>query len=145
MNERTKSIIFWPGITNDIAKTRTRWGPCNKIAPSQPRQPPIEPWIPANPYEGIVCDYFLYCKWYYFVAADRLSGWTGRINATDGNSGSKGLYNALRSLFATFAVPFKVSSDGGPEFIARKTGDFFQRWGVRHRLSLAYFPSSNGN
>ena len=146
MNERAKSTIFWPGITNDIAKTRTRCGPCNKIAPSQPRPPPIEPWIPATPFEGIACDYFLYCGWYYFVPADRLSGWTeqSRIKATDGSSGSKGLCNALRSLFATLGVPVEVSSYGGPEFIARETGDFFQRWGVHHRLSSAYFPSSNG-
>ena len=146
MNERAKSTIFWPGITNDINETRERCGACNKIAPSQPRPPPIEPWIPTTPFEGIACDYFLFCGWYYFVAADRLSGWTeqSRMKATDGNCGSKGLCNALRTLFATFGVPIELTSDGGPEFTAKQTEDFLQRWGVRHRISSAYLPSSNG-
>ena len=146
MSERSKSTVFWPGITNDINETRARCSPCNRIAPSHPRTPPIEPWIPTTPFEAIACDYFLFCDWYYFVAADRLSGWTeqSRMKATDGNSGSKGLCNSLRSLFATFGVPIEVSSDGGPEFVAKQTKDFLQRWGVRHRISSAYFPSSNG-
>ena len=35
-------------------------------------------------------------------------------------------------------------SDGGLEFVAEETNDFFRRWGVRHKLSSAYFPQSNG-
>ena len=47
-------------------------------------------------------------------------------------------------MFATFGVPEEISSDGGPEFVARESVDFFNRWGVKHRLSSAYFPQSNG-
>ena len=38
----------------------------------------------------------------------------------------------------------ELSSDGGPEFSASTTMDFLQRWGVKHRISSSYFPSSNG-
>ena len=38
----------------------------------------------------------------------------------------------------------ELSSDGGPEFIAKETESFLKRWGVRHRLSSVAFPSSNG-
>ena len=34
--------------------------------------------------------------------------------------------------------------DGGPEFTAEETEAFFKHWGVRHRLSAAYNPESNG-
>ena len=44
----------------------------------------------------------------------------------------------------TFGVPVEVSSDGGLEFAATETEYFFKRWGIRHRKSSAYFPSSNG-
>ena len=43
--------------------------------------------------------------------------------------------NALRRLFVTFGVHIDVSSDGGPEFAAKETEDFFLRWGIRHRVS----------
>ena len=29
-------------------------------------------------------------------------------------------------------VPKELSSDGGPEFTARETEDFFKRWGIHH-------------
>ena len=59
-------------------------------------------------------------------------------------SGAQGLCNALRRLFVTFGVPIELSSDGGPEFSAKVTADFLKRWDVRHRMSSAYHPSSNG-
>ena len=34
--------------------------------------------------------------------------------------------------------------DGGPEFSSAATADFLTRWEVRHRMSSAYFPQSNG-
>ena len=42
-------------------------------------------------------------------------------------SGSKGLIILLRELFAPFSVPARLSSDGGPEFVAKETQDFFKR------------------
>ena len=44
----------------------------------------------------------------------------------------------------TFGVPEEISSDGGPEFISSEAEDFYHRWGIKHRLSSAYFPQSNG-
>ena len=56
----------------------------------------------------------------------------------------KGLCQALCQVFVTFSVPEKISSDGGPEFTARESKDIYRRWGIRHLLSSAYFPQSNG-
>ena len=47
-------------------------------------------------------------------------------------------------MFATFGVPEELSSDGGPEFAAGETELFLKKWGVRHRVSSAYFAQSNG-
>ena len=84
--------------------------------------------------------------YYYLVVADRLSGWTEqqRIKVGSQEAGSQGLCKALRRLFVTFGVPVEISTDGGPEFIAGETLDFFKRWGIRHRLSSVSLPSSNG-
>ena len=146
MNERAKAAVYWPGITNDIQTARSNCTNCNNTAPSQARLPPIEPVIPTSPFEAIACDYFNYQGHYYFVAADRLSGWTEqtRIKVGTSDAGATGLCKALRRLFVTFGVPIEIASDGGPEFIAKETEDFLKRWGIRHRLSFVAFPSSNG-
>ena len=59
-------------------------------------------------------------------------------------AGAAGLIRHLRSFFATFGVPEELSSDGGPEFTAGCTEAFLRLWGVRHRVSSAHFPQSNG-
>ena len=146
MNERAKAGVFWPGITNDIQKARNNCNRCNNIMPSQARTPPIEPHIPTTPFESIACDYFHFIGHYYFIAADRLSGWLElqQVKVGTNEAGAEGLCKALRRLMVTFGVPIEISSDGGPEFKADETTDFLKRWGIRHRLSSAYHPSSNG-
>ena len=47
-------------------------------------------------------------------------------------------------MFARFGVLSRLSSDGGPELVAKETQDFFKWRGVIHRLLSVYFPSSNG-
>ena len=42
-------------------------------------------------------------------------------------------------------MPDEVSTDGGLEFTAFATQQFFTTWGVKHRVSSAYFPQSNGH
>ena len=146
MNERTRVSVYWPGITTDIKNVRNGCQSCNKIAPSQARLPPIPPMIPTTPFEAIACDYFHFIGHYYFVAADRLSGWfeLQQIKIGTNKAGAQGLCKALRRLMVTFGVPVEVSSDGGPEFIGNETTAFFRRWGIRHRLSSVSFPQSNG-
>ena len=80
------------------------------------------------------------------MAGDRLSGWVELFKAPQGTAqaGNQGLTASLIALFATFGVPEDISSDGGPEFSAAATADFRTRWEVRHRMSSAYFPQSNG-
>ena len=146
MNERARASVYWPGITKDIQSARESCHKCNNIMPSQPRMPPIEPWIPTTPFEAIACDFFKLIGHYYFVAADRLSGWfeVQKVSVGTSEAGAEGLCKALRRLMVTFGVPVEVSSDGGPEFVATETADFFKRWGIRHRLSSVCLPSSNG-
>ena len=146
MTSRAVSTVFWPGITANIENARNSCRTCHKNAPSQQKLPPVEPKIPKVPFEMICSDYFKLGGSCYLVIVDRLSGWSEVIQVKAGGSmsGAKGLCQALRQVFATFGVPEEISSDGGPEFTARESKDFYRRWGIRHRLSSAYFPQSNG-
>ena len=146
MTERAKTIVFWPGISNSIQKTRDQCDTCWRIAPSQPHLPAIEPTIPSTPFEAIAADYCMFNGHNYLIIVDRFSNWPQimKVIHNPNNIGAKGLVRALKRTFATFGVPIELSSDGGPEFVAAETKDFLDRWGVKHRLSSAYNPRSNG-
>ena len=58
-------------------------------------------------------------------------------------AGAAALVHLLRTYFATFGVPDKISTDGGPEFTAFVTQQFLETWGIEYRVSSAYFPRSN--
>jgi len=146
MGLRARSIIFWPGMTKDIERRRQSCSDCTKNAPSQSSLPTPPAIPPSTPFEQTYADYFDCAGQHYLVVGDRLSGWCDVFQAPKGSpqAGSNGLISCLRNYFSRFGVPDELSSDGGPEFIAHATDDFLSRWGVRHRLSSAYNPKSNG-
>ena len=131
MTTRAQGAVTWPGITRYIYNIRERCMTCNRNAPSNARLPPEEPTIPSMPFESVCMDFFDLGGWHYLVMVDRFSGWCEIKRAKTGTSsaGSHGLTIAMRQLFAVFGVPYQISSDGGPEFVAGETKDFFDRWG----------------
>ena len=141
MSSRAQSTVFWPGITKDLETTRDRCHECWQMSPSQPRMPPTCPLVPIRPFQAIAADFCVVRGVGYLVIVDRFSGWPHIVASL---SGAKGFARALVAYFATFGVPEELSTDGGPEFIAKETAALLDRWGIRHRLSSAYHPSSNG-
>ena len=146
MEQRARAIVYWPGMSKDIRDTRDRCADCNRNAPAQAATPPLPTTPPSTPFEAVFGDFFTYGGRHYLVVGDRLSGWVEVFGSPAGTTlaGAAGLIRHLRSFFATFGVPEELSSDGGPEFTAGCTEAFLRLWGVRHRVSSAHFPQSNG-
>ena len=146
MEQRARAIVYWPGMTRDICDTRDRCADCNRNAPSQADTPPIPSPPPSTPFESVFADFFDYGGRHYLIVGDRLSGWVEVFGSTSGTdmAGASGLIRHLRCFFGTFGVSEEIATDGGPEFMADRTQDFLRTWGVRHRVSSAHFPQSNG-
>ena len=146
MEQRARSITYWPGMSKDINKTRESCADCNRNAPLQAATAPISSPPPTTPFESVFADFFDYGGHHYLAVGDRLSGWVEVFGSKAGTlyAGATGLIRHLLSFFATFGVPAELSSDGGPEFVAGSTKTFLRTWGVKHRISSAYFPQSNG-
>ena len=146
MRSQAQETVFWPGMSRDIEEVHSKCPTCCRMAPWQPRLPPGEAIPPTYPFQAIAADYFSVQGKKYPVIVDRFSTWPNIMRATksDGAAGSHGVIRNLKYIFATFGAPEELSSDGGPEFTAAETQEFLERWGVRHRLSAAYHPSSNG-
>ena len=146
MLARAQAIVFWHSMSLDIQEKRASCRECNRNAPSQAPLPsePAEP--PLTPFEKIYADFFEYGGHHYLAVGCRLAGWPEVFQTPSGSawSGARGLIRCLRTMFSTFGVPAELSSDGGPEFSASLTKEFLETWDIKHRISSAYFPQSNG-
>ena len=140
MESRAQAIVFWPGMTHDVRRIREECYECNRNAPSQAHMPAEPMCPPTTPFQQIYADFFEFAGKHYLVVGDRLSGWSEIYSTPSGTqySGATGL------IFMTFGVPEEITSDGGPEFTAGATKMFLNQWDIRHRISSAHHPQSNG-
>ena len=56
---------------------------------------------------------------------------------------SEELIRVLRGMFCVYGVPEEFALDGASVFVSGDTKKFFETWGVKQRVSSAYFPHSN--
>ena len=68
MTARAETSIFWPGMTEDIAKVRNECEHCHRMAPSQPAAPPTRPIFPVYQFQAICSDFFSYKGVHYELA-----------------------------------------------------------------------------
>ena len=127
MRARAMDSVYWPDITNDIARIRDQCTHCHRMAKSNPMQPPSDLILPDYPFQMISSDYFTYNSKEYVVIVDRYSNWPMVYRS---ESGAEGLIKRIRETFVTFGIPEELTSDGGPQFKAGKTQDFLNAWGV---------------
>ena len=108
--------------------------------------PPLPSYPPTTPFKKSFADYFDYAGRHFLIVEDRWSGWSDVFGTPAGTTvtDANALVHLLRSYFATFGVPEEISSDVGPEFTAFVTQVFMGKWDIKHRVSSAYFPQSNG-
>ena len=140
MTLRAEQSVFWPGMSLDIRDTRSKCRTCHTIAPSQSNMPPIQPIVPAYPFQHLCCDYFALHGNYFGVVVDRFSGW---FNIYRGKGGATCLVDMMTKLFQDMGVPDTITSDGGPEFKAEKFKSCMRQYGVHHRLTSVGFPHAN--
>ena len=84
-----------------------------------------------------------YNNLYILLAVDYVSKWVEAIPTRTNDA--KVVAQFLRSnIFSCFGTPRALITDNGTHFCNKVIDKVLQKYGVRHRTSLAYHPQSNG-
>jgi hypothetical protein len=142
---RARESVFWPGITADVTSTVESCVPCQENRPSLPAEPADSDPPPRYAFQEIAVDIAESPRksGYWMVIVDRYSGWIEPIyskRAFDAELTVK----SLRPVFACFGYPKKIRTDGGTNFVAARTEEFFRSTGVNHAVSAPHYPQGNG-
>ncbi|GJS52349.1 reverse transcriptase domain-containing protein [Tanacetum coccineum] len=143
-----ESGFYWPSVFKDANEYVRRCDACQRSGNISSRNE-----MPQNNIQ--VCEVF--DVWgldfmgpfpqsrgnkYILVVVDYVSKWV-KAQALPTND-ARVVVKFLRSLFARFGVPKALISDRGTHFCNSQLEKALQRYGVTHKLSMAYHPQSNG-
>ena len=80
---------------------------------------------------------------YILLAIDYVSKWVEAI-PTRTNDHKVVLIFLKEHIFSCFEVPRAIISDGGLHFCNRSFENLLKKYGVTHKVSMAYHPQANG-
>ena len=143
MTSRATNTVYWPGINAAIRRVRDNCTICNRIQPSQPREPIQMLPAPDYPFQHICLDAFELVGQHYIAAVDKFSNWL-MIFHIRVSPKSKHVVECLRSIFTSYGTAEKIFTDGGLPFQASDVKEFLNTWKVSHITSSASYPQSNG-
>jgi transposase InsO family protein len=143
MNARAANSIYWPGMNASIRQKREGCTVCNRIAPSQAREPLQLLPPPDYPFQQLCMDAFQVGRNHYFAAVDRFSNWLLVFHIRC-DPASKHVIESLRTIFMTYGTPQQLFTDGGLPFQAQDVKEFLKNWKVQHTTSSAGYPQGNG-
>jgi hypothetical protein len=112
-------------------------------SPSNPKDNLIVHEPASRPFQNIHVDIGTYSGAKWLFGADQFSGWPIAIFLGT-SATSADVIKQLTAEFASFGIPEKIFSDGGPEFISTEFNDWCKRLDIENILSSPYNPQSNG-
>jgi hypothetical protein len=143
MRARARNTVYWPGLNSAIRQKRADCSTCNRIAPSQAREPLQMMPQPQFPFQFLCMDAFEMKSQNYLAAVDKYSGWI-LVYHIKGNITSNHIISKLRKIFEAYGVSEKLFTDGGLPFQSQQIKEFLLKWKVEHVTSSAFYPQGNG-
>ena len=144
MRSRANSCVYWPGLDAALQAYRDTCRTCMENSPSQSAEQLILTPSPSYPFQQICSDYFQLGSHTYLSIVDRFTAWICLYSFRPHQATHVKLQDIFRDLFVAYGVSEELSTDGGPQFTSAGFQQFLQLWCVKHRLSSAEYPQSNG-
>ena len=144
-----QSGFYWPTLFKDAHRFVSTCDKCQRMGNiSRKDEPPMHPILEVELFDLWGIDFMgpfppSYNNLYILLAVDYVSKWVEAI--TTRTNDVKVVAQFLRShIFSRFETPRALVTNNGTHFYNKVIDKVLQKYGVRHRTSLAYHPQSNG-
>ena len=144
-----QSGFYWPSLFKDAHQFVSTCDKCQRMGNiSRKDEPPMHPILEVELFDFWGIDFMgpfpaSYNNLYILLAVDYVSKWVEAIPTQTNDA--KVVAHFLRSnIFSRFGTPRALITDNGTHFCNKVIDKVLQKYGVRHRTSLAYHPQSNG-
>ena len=144
-----QSGFNWPSLFKDAHRFVSTCDKCQRMGNiSRKDDPPMHPILEVELFDLWGIDFMgpfpaSYNNLYILLAVDYVSKWVEAIPSRTNDA--KVVAQFLRSnIFSRFGTPRALITDNGTHFCNKVIDKVLQKYGVRHRTSLAYHPQSNG-
>ena len=144
-----QSGFYWPSLFKDAHQFISTCDKCQRMGNiSRKDEPPMHPILEVELFDLWGIDFMgpfpaSYNNLYILLAVDYVSKWVEAIPSRTNDA--KVVAHFLRSnIFSRFGTPRALITDNGTHFCNKVIDKVLQKYGVRHRTSLAYHPQSNG-
>lgn len=139
---RARDVMWWPGMTADIARVVLDCETCQRHRADNPREPLRPHAVPERPWEVLAADIFDYQGKHFLLVVDYYSKFVEVASLN--NLYSVTVITAMKSMFSRFGIPKKVVTDNGPQFTSEDFKLFSDSWEFIHETSSPLYPRSNG-
>ena len=144
-----QSGFYWPSLFKDAHQFVSTCDKCQRMGNiSRKDEPPMHPILEVELFDLWGIDFMgpfpaSYNNLYILLAVDYVSKWVEAIPTRTNDA--KVVAQFLRShIFSWFGTPRALITDNGTHLCNKVIDKVLQKYGVRHRTSLAYHPQSNG-
>ena len=144
-----QSGFYWPSLFKDAHQFVSTCDKCQRMGGiSRKDEPPMHPILEVELFDLWGIDFMgpfpaSYNNLYILLAVNYVSKWVEAIPTRTNDA--KVVAQFLRSnIFSRFGTPRALITDNGTHFCNKVIDKVLQKYGVRHRTSLAYHPQSNG-
>ena len=144
-----QSGFYWPSLFKDAHQFVSTCDKCQRMGNiSRKDEPPMHPILEVELFDLWGIDFMgpfpaSYNNLYILLAVDYVSKWVEAIPTRTNDA--KVVAQFLRSnIFSCFGTLRALITDNGTHFCNKVIDKVLQKYGVRHRTSLAYHPQSNG-
>ena len=144
-----KSGFFWPTVFKDCTEWMKLCDRCQKIGNISSRnEMPLRGIMVVQIFDVWGIDFMgpfppSFGNLYILLAVDYVSKWVEAI-ACPRNDANTIVSFLQKNIFSRFGTPRTIISDGGSHFANKIFAMPMSRYGVKHKMSLAYHPQTNG-
>jgi hypothetical protein len=141
--------LYWPSLFKDAYNFCKACKRCQMLGGiSKRNMMPLNPILHVEIFDCWGIDFMgpfpsSYGNLYILVAVDYVSKWV-EAQACKTNDHKVVIRFLKDNIFARFGIPKAVISDGGTHFCNKPFEALMHKYGVNHKVSLAYHPQTNG-